>query len=168
MYGIDASGNGHINVQGAVNFGLDVAGINRYSVDGGSGLNRFNGTLRSTSRFFGTSVNLNKDSVTTSSAGSVLPLGIDTATGNVVKVAGIISGTYTPTTSNLVNLSSATANQFLYSRVGDIVTVTGSVSLVVTSTGATTFQITLPITTNMNSIFDANGVATTSKVKAGS
>ena len=122
------------------------------------------GTVRIGSRLFGKSLNLDKDSVATSSAGSVLPLGIDTATGNVIKLPNssyATSGTYTPTISATTNITSSSVNQFRFTRVGSVVTVYGSVNIEATATGATSFKFTLPISSTLGAYdLTGNGVNT--------
>ena len=62
----------------------------------------------------------------------------------------IVSGTYTPTLTNTTNVSSSTARKCQWMRVGNVVTVSGSVQLTPTSVGAATeLQLTLPIASNL-------------------
>lgn len=114
-------------------------------------------TTRFSSRLFGTSLNLNKDSVATSSAGSVLPLGIDTATGNVVKYS-TPSGTYTPTITDAVSsgVTAITARISRYVRVGNNVTVFGSFDAT-DVVGFSAVYITLPIASTLSTIYDLSG-----------
>jgi len=69
-------------------------------------------------------------------------LTIRTGTGNVGW------GTYTPTLTNLVNLDGSTAYECQYMRVGDVVTVSGSIDLDPTAAGAAVIGISLPIASN--------------------
>lgn len=65
----------------------------------------------------------------------------------------IISGTYTPTVTGLLNIDVVTAFVCNYIRVGNVVTVSGQVGIDATSAAATTrFSMTCPITTS----FDTN------------
>lgn len=67
---------------------------------------------------------------------------------------------YTPTLTNVINISSSTANQFTYSRVGNVVTYAGSITL--TTSLATAFEVdfSLPIASAFTSDNDLNGTGT--------
>lgn len=69
-----------------------------------------------------------------------------TITGTILDVTGISSGTYTPTLTNVVNISASTAYQAQYLQVGNTVTVSGRVDIdpVVTAT-ATQLGISVPV-----------------------
>lgn len=59
----------------------------------------------------------------------------------------VFSGTYTPTLTNVTNLSSSTAFSCQYMRVGDVVTVSGAASITPTSSGVVTrIGLSLPVT----------------------
>lgn len=68
------------------------------------------------------------------------------------------SGTYTPTLSNTTNVTSSTAVISQYSRVGNIVTFTGSLQITTTLAVATEIDISLPIASNFAAATDANGI----------
>lgn len=58
----------------------------------------------------------------------------------------IASGTYTPTSTNIANVSSSTPGVAQYIRVGNVVTVSGAINATVTTTGLITrIELTLPI-----------------------
>ncbi len=69
------------------------------------------------------------------------------------------SGTYTPTASVIYNVASATASQCMYTRVGNIVTVTGKVDYATITASATNtrIDIPLPIASNFASVTDLSG-----------
>lgn len=70
----------------------------------------------------------------------------------------IASGTYTPSITNGTNVSASTARQCQWIRVGNVVTVSGSVNTTVTSTGAkSTINISLPISSTFSSISNLAG-----------
>jgi aspartyl-tRNA synthetase len=71
------------------------------------------------------------------------------------------SGTYTPTRSAEANLdSNVTMSQAQYMRVGDTVTVSGRFTADPTLTAtATSFEITLPVASNIGAAEDVAGVA---------
>lgn len=99
-----------------------------------------------------------KDVSTGSSSDSVLVKAND---GEVKKVAQttVTSGTYTPTLSSSSNISSPTVQQFVYSRSDSVVTVSGAITFTVTAnTTSTSFQLTLPIASNLTGNYDLNGV----------
>jgi len=81
----------------------------------------------------------------------------DKATGS--NDGNVVSGTYTPTFSNYVNVStSGISGVWSYIRVGNIVTVTGQLSITPTSGSVlTSFYITLPITSAFSSTNQCGG-----------
>ena len=68
------------------------------------------------------------------------------------------SGTYTPTITNASDIESVTVTQAQYMRVGNTVTVSGMCGGTVTSFGYGTFEISLPIASNVGAIEDVAGV----------
>lgn len=73
------------------------------------------------------------------------------------------SGTYTPTASAASN-TTATPTVAQWQRNGDVVTVSGSVTLDATAGGAASFEATLPLASNFTQIYDAGGTAATGAV----
>ena len=72
----------------------------------------------------------------------------------------IVSGTYTPSVTNLGNVTSPTARTSQYMRIGNIVTVQFRVDISVTAANTSSFfQITLPIApgSNFSSDYQLNG-----------
>lgn len=74
-------------------------------------------------------------------------LGVDTSS----------SGTYTPTLTNATNIAASTAFLARWSRVGNIVTVSGSVDIDPTAAGTTVLEMSLPVASNFSSTIDAGG-----------
>lgn len=112
---------------------------------------------------FGGSVNFGAGltlATTPSTDNTATPLAID-GSGNVVKNSNVIvSGTYTPTAAGVTNITSVTAGSCQYMRVGNVVTVSGRMDQVVTtSTGTTRWSITLPIASNLSSDAKLAGVS---------
>jgi hypothetical protein len=70
----------------------------------------------------------------------------------------IDSGTYTPTLTDVTNVSSSTPYACKYTKVGSMVTVSGKVGINATGALATELQMTLPIASNLGSN-DLNGTA---------
>ena len=70
------------------------------------------------------------------------------------------TNTYTPTVTDVANISSSAAGQWQYMRVGNTVTMSGPVSLDAVA-GATLTQlgISLPIASNFGAAEDCSGVA---------
>lgn len=67
------------------------------------------------------------------------------------------SGTYTPTLTNATNIAASTAFLARWSRVGNIVTVSGSVDIDPTAAGTTVLEMSLPVASNFSSTIDAGG-----------
>lgn len=88
-------------------------------------------TLTSDGRLYGTALHNN--------AGSV------TGTTNQY----IASGTYTPTATNLVNISSTTTYACQWLRVGNVVTVSGRIDIYTAATGTAAIRISLPIASTL-------------------
>jgi hypothetical protein len=91
-------------------------------------------------------------------------LGYVSSTGEVVALNSVqtAQGSYTPTTSNLVNITSETTGTAYYMRVGNMISVDGFYSPTVTSTGsACTVKFTLPVTSDLTGN-DLYGVITSS------
>jgi hypothetical protein len=86
-------------------------------------------------------------------------LHLDAGAGTVT-VAGIASGTYTPTLTNTTNIAASTLNgTFDYIRVGSQVTVAGCVSVDPTAAGNTVLSLSLPFASNFTGAFECNGTA---------
>lgn len=115
----------------------------------------------------------------TSSTG--LPLVFEASTVNVgggiataVTVNGgfnlttLASATYTPSASAGANCSGVTGLKHFYQRVGNIVTLSGRVSLTVTSGGGvlTNLAIALPVASNFTNGFDVAGSGHTTTITA--
>lgn len=73
---------------------------------------------------------------------------------------GVYSGTYTPTLTGVTNVSASTPNLCQFMRVGNVVTVSGSLAVTPSATGATKLGISLPIATATNVAQGVAGVAT--------
>jgi hypothetical protein len=73
----------------------------------------------------------------------------------------IFSGTYTPTLTNSTNvdISNSTAYACQYMRVGDVITVSGKVSIAVIGTGITRLNMTLPVASNFSADENCAGTA---------
>jgi len=81
---------------------------------------------------------------------------------NAQSVAGtakqyIASGTYTPTLTNVTNITASTARKCQYMRVGNVVTVSGSLDITPTLAALTTVGISLPIASNLALATDCAG-----------
>lgn len=81
---------------------------------------------------------------------AILPGGVS------LKIAQTESGTYTPNASNQTNCT-AVPQSCMYSRVGNIVTMSGWV-LVTASSSSYNFQLSLPIPSDFTSTRDASGI----------
>lgn len=69
------------------------------------------------------------------------------------------SGTYTPTLTSVTNVAASTANACTYMRLGNTVTVSGSLSLDPTSTGNTQLGISLPTASAFTTALQCGGTA---------
>lgn len=78
------------------------------------------------------------------------------------------SGIYTPTLTNVANVASSSAFSCRYQRVGNVVTVSGAVTIDPTTAASTvtTLGISLPVASNFATAVDAQGVASLSDIAA--
>lgn len=88
-----------------------------------------------------------------------------TVTDQVIEIAAsgsgttLASGTYTPTLTNVTNITSASVVGFQYMRVGSVVTVSGVISINTTGAGASELGISLVVSSNIGSTGDLAGTA---------
>lgn len=83
--------------------------------------------------------------------------GAATFSGNI-SAANLTSGTYTPTLTNGANVASSTAYNAQYIRVGNVVTVWGTMNIdAISDTTPTVIGISVPIASNFANITDLNG-----------
>lgn len=79
---------------------------------------------------------------------------------SVIRTLPYGSSSYTPTKTDIANVSSATVTTLEYQRLGDMVDVYGEVTLQATANNTLTeFRITLPIASNLANTRDLSGVA---------
>jgi hypothetical protein len=69
----------------------------------------------------------------------------------------LASGTYTPTIAGITNVSGSSSNLIQWMRVGNVVTVSGFVSVTATATGSTEFEITLPVASDFTQTYQCGG-----------
>jgi len=141
---------------------------NSYAVQiyGASGLGLW---VKSKSLFDG-SVFATKDSVpTVTTLGSNMVLAIDTATGKFnrmtkapIEESLFQSGTYTPTVTNITNIAAASASTGHYQRIGNVITVHGSVTIQPTASATDTeITLSLPIASALVNEHELAGVGAT-------
>lgn len=84
-----------------------------------------------------------------------------TLSGSLTLTAtNLTSGTYTPTLSNTTNIASSTARQCQWLRVGNVVTVSGTVTVQTTAgTGASLLGISLPVASAFTTAYQLSGTA---------
>ena len=88
----------------------------------------------------------------TLASGSGLSIARTAVTAPATTDGNVFSGTYTPTLTNTTNIAASTAFASQYMRVGNVVTVSGRVTIDPTATGSITLGVSLPIA----STFTAN------------
>lgn len=79
--------------------------------------------------------------------------------GTLDAVKTIDSGTYTPTLTNVTNVSASTAYQCRYLRIGNVVTVSGRLDVDPTAAGLLEVGISLPIASNFTTVQQCSGTA---------
>lgn len=110
---------------------------------------------------------------TTLSASGQSTLVTTTVTGLTATQLGttgvLLSGVYTPTLFNTANISSSTALQCQYMRVGNAITVSGGVSVTPTLLATlTTMGLSLPIASTIGAATNLAGAANSSAVVSAS
>jgi hypothetical protein len=85
-------------------------------------------------------------------------LGTDAVTKDYVD-NGMDSGVYTPTLTNVTNVSASTSNQGQWIVVGNVATVSGAISVDPTAAGNVEVGISLPVASNFTTTFQCRGVA---------
>jgi len=81
---------------------------------------------------------------------------------SIVNDTGLASGTYTPTLTGVSNVSSSTARQATYMRVGNTVTVSGQIDVTPTANNTqTTIGISLPIASAFTTAYQCGGAGHT-------
>jgi hypothetical protein len=67
----------------------------------------------------------------------------------IITALNVSYGVYTPSVSNLSNITSdARYSSTMFTRVGNVVTVSGKIQIVPTAAGATSLDLSLPVATN--------------------
>lgn len=122
-------------------------------------------TLQTARNINGVSFNGSADITVTAAAGTLtgttLAAGVTASSLSSVAAGTISQGTYTPTLTNVTNIASSTASVCHYMRVGNVVTVGGSVTLTPTATGTdTVLGMSIPVASNFAAATDCGGVAT--------
>jgi hypothetical protein len=79
------------------------------------------------------------------------------------QASGISSGTYTPTLTSVTNVTSTTAYQCQYMRVGNVVTVSGKVYIDPVSTGLVEVGVSLPIASSISNDYEGGGTINTAE-----
>jgi len=106
-------------------------------------------------------------SVKTSATGQLYGTAIHNNSASVTGTVNqyIASGTYTPTVTSISNCSATSGNKCQYMRVGNIVTVSGSVNLTITSGGAASTEVgvSLPIASDISVQSDLGGAFTVNR-----
>jgi hypothetical protein len=83
----------------------------------------------------------------------------DGVTGKLLKDGGVVSSsTYTPSLTNATNVAASTAYQCQWLRIGNVVTVSGKVSIDPTATGAIILGVSLPVASNIGNDYELGGV----------
>lgn len=78
------------------------------------------------------------------------------------------AGSYTPTLTNVVNVTATTAHLCDYTQVGDRVIVSGNVEVQATASGVTAIRMSLPVASNFTANDQANGAGGLNIIASGS
>ncbi len=98
----------------------------------------------------------------TNTPGSKLDVAGSLQADSITNDTGLAHGTYTPTLTSVANVTSSTARQATYMRVGNTVTVAGQIDVTPTVNNTqTTIRISLPISSNFSTAYQAAGAGHT-------
>ena len=78
--------------------------------------------------------------------------------GNLSLSTIVTSGTYTPTAANTANITSITPAVCQYMRIGNVVTVSGVVSVGATAAGTFAYTLTLPVSSTFSGQTQCSGL----------
>jgi hypothetical protein len=95
--------------------------------------------------------------------------GLSSTTGTfsgAVTASNILASTSTPTVSNKTNTSTVTTNAAKYFRIGSFAVAVGVIAIDVTAAAASSFQLSLPISSNLGAATDLVGFAAGDGVSA--
>lgn len=109
-------------------------------------------------------INISGNAATASSASAVPWSGVSSKPTTVagLSLSDLAAGTYTPTVTNITNSGTPSADVCKYSRVGNIVTVSGRISVTPASTGSTSWRVSLPVASTFTGNADAMGTLVSS------
>lgn len=96
---------------------------------------------------------------TTQINSGALPAGVTIDASQIT--GNFAAGTYTPTLTNVTNISASTAAVCQYMRVLSVVTVSGSVSITATLAGTCNLRMSLPVASNFTVTNQAGGTFAT-------
>lgn len=92
-------------------------------------------------------------------AATTVQAAIEELDGDISALPALDSGTYTPTLTNVTNVSSSSAQVARWTQIGDQVTVYGRVSVdPIASATSTQVRVSLPVASNLGSNSDLAGV----------
>lgn len=152
-YGAGSTERGRFSPRGA--FLLGTTTDNGADIFQAVGSGNFSGGFTA-QRLRGTSLVLNADSIPTTTTNTQV-LTLDVANGRVQRNT-ITSGTYSPTLVAVNNVTSGESRTCYWTRVGNVVTVSGYISITTTSNSVeTVIGIGLPIASNFTGSSQASG-----------
>jgi len=98
-------------------------------------------------------------SVKTTATGQLYGTAIHNNSGAVTGAVNqyIASGTYTPTITNITNVSSSTPLACQWIRVGNVVTVSGGYTITPSSTAIYQIELSLPIASTLSGVYQCGG-----------
>jgi hypothetical protein len=145
---------------GGVTRAVEIAGVNT------GGANNAHAMVFSTSAATAAPVErmrISSTGLTTLASGSGLSISATGVTSPAAGDGNVFSGTYTPTLTNSTNVAASTAAICQYMRVGNVVTVSGQVSIDVTTTATdSVLLMTLPIASTFAASRQCGGTAASS------
>jgi len=151
---------------GAGSIGLRESGVSKWEIGTSvSDLYMYNPVTSSTNfTIKSTNGNVLIGSTTDNVAYKLQVTGGISATGNVgingdISAANLASSNYTATTTTGTNISTAGSGANFYTRIGNIVTVSGNVTATNSATGQSSFTMSIPVPSNFTTTTDASGTA---------
>lgn len=96
--------------------------------------------------------------------GEIVDLYYNSTTSRWIVMEYGFSGIWTPTLTNVTNITGSTAVQSQYMKKGNVVNCSGRVQIDPTAAGAAELGMSLPVASNFTSVGNCGGVATNSAV----
>lgn len=102
-------------------------------------------------------LSINSTGLITIASGGGLSIASTAVTSPAASDGNVFSGTYTPSLTNTTNIAASTASVCQYMRVGNVITVSGTVAIDPTAAGRIVMGMSLPVASNFSGATNCGG-----------